>query len=277
MTPLGFAGYRTELGGRATIAVRLRAYSVAASRRTPLTLATLVDRLRPCGGRVGGKLTLGMDHSLFRRFSHGEKCELYRFGRSVGGVGSSRGRMRLSETRPARRQFEYEPRRVEAASAVARRKVTVFAARPFGARAVRNLAGADSTPAPTGASMPALSGSLAPGRPSMHRVTALLWVLITVSGAAVAEDAKPDTVEVHGKPLQLSCAEWKRNQDGSWTSIGALLVGTDTLTGVTLRGAKETAVLEAKCRNSSSPAEAPAPSGEPTRHTKSKKAPAAPT
>jgi hypothetical protein len=185
--------------------------------------------------------------------------------------------MRLSETRPARRQFEYEPRRVEAASAVARRKVTVFAARPFGARALRNLGGRRLD---TGADRCFDVGAeriFGARATPMLRVTALLWILITVSGAAVAEDAKPDTVEVHGKPLQLSCAEWKRNQDGSWTSIGALLVGTDTLTGVTLRGAKETAVLEAKCRNSSSPAEAPAPSGEPTRHTKSKKAPAAPT
>jgi hypothetical protein len=76
----------------------------------------------------------------------------------------------------------------------------------------------------------------------------------------MAEDAKPDTIEVHGKSLQLSCAEWKRNPDGSWTSIGAILVGTETLNEVTLRGAKETSVLEAKCRNPSSPSAAPSPS-----------------
>ncbi len=72
----------------------------------------------------------------------------------------------------------------------------------------------------------------------MLRVTALLWVSIAMQGAAIAEDAKPDTVQVHGKSLVLSCAEWKRNQDGSWTSISPLLVGTETLTNVTLR-AKE--------------------------------------
>jgi hypothetical protein len=111
----------------------------------------------------------------------------------------------------------------------------------------------------------------------MLRITALaLWVFIAIEGAATAEDAKPDTVLVHGKPIELSCAEWKRNQDGSWTSIGALLVGTDTLRDVTLRGAKETGALEAKCRNPSSPAAAPSPSGDPTRHTKAKKPPAAP-
>ena len=44
------------------------------------------------------------------------------------------------------------------------------------------------------------------------------------------EDAKRrDTVQVHGKSLALSCAEWKRNQDGSWTSTGPMLVGTDTV------------------------------------------------
>lgn len=111
----------------------------------------------------------------------------------------------------------------------------------------------------------------------MLRVTALaLWVVIAMKGAATAEDAKPDTVQVHGKPIELSCAEWKHNQDGSWTSIGALLVGTDTLRDVTLRGAKETAALEAKCRNPSSPTAAPSPSGDSTRHTKAKKPPAAP-
>ena len=86
----------------------------------------------------------------------------------------------------------------------------------------------------------------------MLRVTALLWVSIAMQSAAIAEDAKQDTIEVHGKSLQLSCAEWKRNPDGSWTSIGAILVGTETLNEVTLRGAKETNVLEAKCRNPSS-------------------------
>ena len=69
----------------------------------------------------------------------------------------------------------------------------------------------------------------------MLRVSALLWVFIAMQGAAIAEDDKQDTVQVHGKSLPLSCAEWKRNQDGSWTSTGPLLVGTDTLTDVTLR------------------------------------------
>ena len=45
----------------------------------------------------------------------------------------------------------------------------------------------------------------------MLRVIALLWVSIAMQSAAIAEDAKEDTVEVHGKSLQLSCAEWKRN------------------------------------------------------------------
>ena len=82
----------------------------------------------------------------------------------------------------------------------------------------------------------------------MFRVTALLSIAIAMQTAAIAqEEAKPETVQVHGKSLALSCAEWKRNQDGSWTSTGPLLVGTDTVNDVTLRGAKETNVLEAKC------------------------------
>lgn len=98
----------------------------------------------------------------------------------------------------------------------------------------------------------------------MLRLAALLSVLIAMQGAAMADDAaKQDTVEVHGKALQLSCAEWKRDPDGSWTSIGALLVGTETMT-VTLRG-KETKVLEAKCGDTQEPIVTPAKSAEPTR------------
>ena len=101
----------------------------------------------------------------------------------------------------------------------------------------------------------------------MFRVTALLWIAIAMQTAAMAEeDAKPDTVEVRGKSLVLSCAEWKRNQDGSWISTGPLLVGTETVNSVTLRGAKETNVLEAKCANASSPVAKPSRSDEPTKH-----------
>ncbi len=87
----------------------------------------------------------------------------------------------------------------------------------------------------------------------MLRVATLLSVFLAMQGAAMADDAKPPTVEVHGKALQLSCAEWRRNQDGSWSSLGALLVGTEAM-DVTLRGAKETKVLEEKCGNGSASA-----------------------
>jgi hypothetical protein len=109
----------------------------------------------------------------------------------------------------------------------------------------------------------------------MLRVTALLWVSIAMQGAAIAEDAKQDTVQVHGKSLVLSCAEWKRNEDGSWTSTGPLLVGTNTLNDVTLRGAKETKVLEEKCRNAPGPSATPSRSGDPT-HMKHRHGPAEP-
>ena len=110
----------------------------------------------------------------------------------------------------------------------------------------------------------------------MLRATALLWVSIAMQGVALAEDAKPDTVEVHGKSLLLSCAEWKRNHDGSWTSIGSLLVGTDTLTNVTLRDGKEIKILDAKCENPSSPSAAPSQSDDKTQHTRRRHPPADP-
>jgi hypothetical protein len=111
----------------------------------------------------------------------------------------------------------------------------------------------------------------------MLRVAALLLVATTMQTAAIAQDAKPDTVEVRGKSLQLSCAEWKHNQDGSWSSIGPLLVGTETLNNVTLRGAKETKVLEDKCLNPSSPAAAPTQSSSPAPHKPHRNQPAAPS
>jgi hypothetical protein len=112
----------------------------------------------------------------------------------------------------------------------------------------------------------------------MFRVTVLLSTIIAMHTAAIAqEEAKPDTVLVHGKPLTLSCAEWKRNQDGSWTSTGPLLVGTDTVNNVTLRGAKDTNVLETKCGSGASPAAKPAQSDDPTKHARHRHHGAAPS
>ena len=115
----------------------------------------------------------------------------------------------------------------------------------------------------------------------MLRVAVLLGMSLAMLGAAAAQDtkddAKQDTVEVHGKSLVLSCAEWRRNQDGSWTSTGPLLVGTDTVNSVTLRGAKETNVLETKCANGSSPAVKPSQSDEPTKHARHRHHGAAPS
>jgi hypothetical protein len=109
------------------------------------------------------------------------------------------------------------------------------------------------------------SRSLAKATP-MFRVTTLLLIALAMQTAAIAEeDDKKDTVQVHGKSLALSCAEWKRNQDGSWISTGPLMVGTDTLTNVTLRGAKETQVLETKCGNAPKPSATPSRTDDPTR------------
>jgi hypothetical protein len=103
----------------------------------------------------------------------------------------------------------------------------------------------------------------------MFRLTALMWIAMAMQTAASAQEApKPDTVQVHGKALALSCAEWKRNQDGSWTSTGPLLVGTDTVNNVILRGAKDTNVLEAKCGSGAAPAAKPSGTEEPTKHAK---------
>jgi hypothetical protein len=105
----------------------------------------------------------------------------------------------------------------------------------------------------------------------MFRVTALLLIAVAMQTAASAQqEPKPDTVPVHGKALALSCAEWKRNQDGSWTSTGPLLVGTDTVNNVTLRGAKDTNVLEAKCGSGAPPAAKPSGTEDPTKHARHK-------
>jgi hypothetical protein len=136
--------------------------------------------------------------------------------------------------------------------------------------------GAGWTPPAADASMRTLMLIFGGKATPMVRVAALLSVSIAMQGAAMAEDAKPDTVQVHGKSLALSCAEWKRNQDGSWTNASPLLVGTDTVNSVTLRGAKETNVLETKCANGSSPAAKPSQSDNATRHAGHRHRPAEP-
>jgi hypothetical protein len=103
----------------------------------------------------------------------------------------------------------------------------------------------------------------------MLRTPLLVSVLIALPGAAFAQasatpEAKSDTVQVHGKALTLSCAEWMRNTDGSWTNIGPLLVGEETVKEVTLRGAAAKP-LEQKCANGAPASAQPAPAGKP-RH-----------
>jgi hypothetical protein len=112
----------------------------------------------------------------------------------------------------------------------------------------------------------------------MFRLTTLLCIAVALQTAATAqEEAKPDTVPVHGKPLTLSCAEWKRNQDGSWTSTGPLVVGTDTVNNVTLHGGKDTNALEAKCGSGAPPAAKPPQTVDPIKHAGHKHHGAAPS
>ena len=106
----------------------------------------------------------------------------------------------------------------------------------------------------------------------MLRAPALLSLLIAVPGAALAQDAKPDTVQVHGKSLVLSCSEWKRNPDGSWGNISPLLVGDKPVNEVTLRG-RDTKVLEDKCGNGAAASAPPQPAAAPVRHAAHKHAP----
>ena len=100
----------------------------------------------------------------------------------------------------------------------------------------------------------------------MLRTTTLVSVLIGLPGAAFAQTAapepKPDTVQVHGKALLLSCPEWTRNTDGSWTNVGPLLVGEETVKEVTLRGAPARP-LEQKCANGAPSPAPPAPGRKP--------------
>ncbi len=103
----------------------------------------------------------------------------------------------------------------------------------------------------------------------MIRATTPVSVLIALPGAAFAQanvtpEAKPDTVQVHGKALPLSCAEWSRSGDGSWTNVGPLLAGEETVKEVTLRGANAKP-LEQKCANGTPSSAPPAPGAKPLR------------
>ena len=106
----------------------------------------------------------------------------------------------------------------------------------------------------------------------MLRASMLISVLIMAPGAAFAQAAAPepkgDTVQVHGKALTLSCAEWSRQPDGSWNNVGPLLVGEETVKAVTLRGAPAKPI-EQKCwsgAGSSAPSAPAEKSKPPHRH-----------
>ena len=111
----------------------------------------------------------------------------------------------------------------------------------------------------------------------MLRTAALLSILVAASFPATARQAspepKPDTVQVHGKALPLSCPEWRREAGGTWVSTGPMLVGDETVKSVILRGA-ETRILEAKCGGGTAPAASAAPAKPPK--TKAKPAAGAP-
>ena len=99
----------------------------------------------------------------------------------------------------------------------------------------------------------------------MLRTTVLCLASLAAAGAASAEDAPQDTVNVHGKALALSCAEWSRNPDGSWTSTGPLLVGTEIVKNATVRG-KDAKALETKCLNGATPSAAAPPQDDTKKH-----------
>lgn len=103
----------------------------------------------------------------------------------------------------------------------------------------------------------------------MFRAPVFFWIVAALPVAAVAQEAEQpkEVVQVHGHSLQLSCSEWRHNQDGSWTNVAPLLVGKETVKDVTLRGAKETGALEAKCQNGSSAVVKPVGADQ-TRHTR---------
>ena len=102
----------------------------------------------------------------------------------------------------------------------------------------------------------------------MLRTPLLVFVLIALPGAALSQNApqepKPDAVQVHGKAIPLSCPEWSRNGDGSWTNVGPLLVGEETVKEVTLRGASA-APLQQKCAGGAPSPALAAPAGKPGR------------
>ena len=93
------------------------------------------------------------------------------------------------------------------------------------------------------------------------RAAGLAWAALFVC-RSVSQEGPLSIDTLLGWPLRPTAYD----RYGSWTSIGALLVGTDTLNSVTLRGAKETKALDAKCQNPSSPSATPSQSSSPAQH-----------
>jgi hypothetical protein len=67
---------------------------------------------------------------------------------------------------------------------------------------------------------------------------------------ASAYSAQAATYNIAAWPADLDkvpCDAWKHNDDGSWTQTGTIIAGNATLTGNTVKGGKESKMLDAKC------------------------------
>jgi hypothetical protein len=76
-----------------------------------------------------------------------------------------------------------------------------------------------------------------------NRVIAILTILAGAIGPAWPQES----ISINGHAIALHCEQWKRNADGSWSTVGTEKDENMTMNNVTLRSQIETRALDRAC------------------------------
>jgi hypothetical protein len=76
-----------------------------------------------------------------------------------------------------------------------------------------------------------------------NRAIAILTILACATGPAWAQQS----ISINGHAISLHCSQWKKNADGSWTTVGTEKDENMTMNNVTLRSQIETRALDRAC------------------------------
>jgi hypothetical protein len=71
--------------------------------------------------------------------------------------------------------------------------------------------------------------------------------ILTILAAATSPASAQESISINGHALALHCEQWKRNADGSWSTVGTEKDENMTMRNVTLRSQIETRALDWAC------------------------------